>query len=93
MELLVVGGDKRHAALCELARARGWHVMSMGLPGSLPCAGLADAAVLPMPYASMFSASSAPPQYTRAPGLTCSNTDTISGASLNSGAGTRPSLA
>ena len=51
MELLVVGGDKRHAALCELARARGWHVMSMGLPGSLPCAGLADAAVLPMPYA------------------------------------------
>ena len=44
MELLVVGGDKRHAALCELARARGWHVMSMGLPGSLPCAGLADAA-------------------------------------------------
>ena len=23
MELLVVGGDKRHAALCELARARG----------------------------------------------------------------------
>ena len=41
----------------------------------------------------MFSASSAPPQYTRAPGLTCSSTDTISGASLSSGAGTRPSLA
>ena len=51
MELLVVGGDKRHAALFELAQARGWHVMSMGLPGSMPCAVQADVAVLPMPYA------------------------------------------
>ena len=51
MELLVAGGDRRHELLCELARRRGWHVMSMGLPMSGVCAGVADAAVLPMPYA------------------------------------------
>lgn len=51
MELLIVGGDKRHAELAGLARARGWHVMSMALPGSLPCTAQADAVVLPMPYA------------------------------------------
>lgn len=51
MELLVVGGDRRHELLCELARARGWHVMSIGLPGSGACASQADVAVLPAPYA------------------------------------------
>ena len=51
MELLIAGGDRRHELLCELARARGWHVMSLGLPGSGACAGLADVAVLPAPYA------------------------------------------
>ena len=51
MELLVAGGDRRHELLCELARRRGWHVMSMGLPMSGVCVGVADAAVLPMPYA------------------------------------------
>lgn len=51
MELLVAGGDRRHELLCELARARGWHVMSIGLPSSGAGAGRADVAVLPAPYA------------------------------------------
>lgn len=51
MRLLVAGGDRRHELLCGLARGRGWHVMSMGLPDSAVCAGEADAVVLPMPYA------------------------------------------
>lgn len=51
MELLVAGGDRRHELLCELARRRGWHVMSMGLPTSGVCASVADTAVLPTPYA------------------------------------------
>lgn len=51
MKLLVAGGDRRHALLCELAAARGWHVMSLGLDGrGGGYAGRADAAVLPMPY-------------------------------------------
>lgn len=51
MEMLIAGGDRRHELLCELARMRGWHVMSMGLPGSAPCAGRAQVVVLPMPCA------------------------------------------
>ena len=30
MELLVVGGDKRHAALCELAQANGFNLTLAG---------------------------------------------------------------
>lgn len=51
MELLIAGGDRRHLLLGELARARGWRVMSLGLPGASAGAGRADVAVLPAPYA------------------------------------------